>query len=437
MNQPAAPRKLFREEAQTGAIECPGCGAPITLHAFGAIEQVACAYCGTVATPEDDGSLALLQKAQRQRRESVLPLHRRGTIAGVEWEIIGVCWREVRDGGTYPWQEFLLFNPYQGYRWLIYAMTDGQWSFGGSLPGAAKAIPSSRPAVEYAGELYAHFTTGNAYTTYVEGEFPWQVLVGDVAQTNDYICPPKLISIEVQRADEGADINFTCMGPIDAGEVWQAFQMPGSPPSCTGVHPAATNPYKTKFYWIAALVLFALWAAAIVVYSGGRANEAVLDTTITPGESLTQEIEIGEDGHETTLSFELRAQGMSNSWAYVEVLLVDPDTEEAIAVPLEVDAWSGVDQGESWSEGTNPRRATIGGVPGGTYLMQVGTQLDTSTTGDKADQLQLRIRQDVPLTRYILLPLLFIFGFPLINLARKGAFEAQRMSTSDYAMGDD
>ena len=43
MNEPApAPTKLFREEAQTGAIECPACGAPITLRGFGGVQEVAC-----------------------------------------------------------------------------------------------------------------------------------------------------------------------------------------------------------------------------------------------------------------------------------------------------------------------------------------------------------------------------------------------------------
>ena len=425
------PTKLFREEGKTGAIECPACGAPITLHAFGAIEQVACSYCGTVCTPESDGSLDILQRAERQRRPSALPLHQRGSIDGLEWEIIGITWREVvSDGVRYPWQEFLLFNPYQGYRWLIYSMSDGVWSFGGALPGAAEFVAGAPPTARYAGETYRHFTSGTARTTYVEGEFPWQVLAGDAAETNDYVCPPKLISIEVQRTEHGADLNFTQMRPIAAAEVWAGFRQTGAPPATQGIHPAALNPHATQFYLVAAIGLFVVWVAALILYSAGRDRQVVFEGTIPINGVLTAEVEL--DGDPSTLEFELRAIGMNNSWAFAEVLLVDAKTEEALAVGLEVEYYSGVDGGESWSEGTNPKRTVVGGIAGGDYLLQVNSQIDTA--GDQADELRLTITRDVPLYRYMFLPLIVIFAFPAVNFARRAAFETKRWASSDHAI---
>lgn len=442
MNQPS-PTKLFREEAQTGAIECPACGAPITLRGFGGAQQIACAYCGTVCAPEDNGNLDILQRAERQRRQSVLPLHHRGQLpigpepdAPVDtWEIIGITWREaVSDGMTYPWQEFLLFNPYRGYRWLIYSMVDGQWSYGGALPGAAKIVHGMHPKVEYADETYKHFTSSVARTTYVEGEFPWQVLAGDSAQANDYVCPPKLISIEVSATDHGSDVNFTQMTPIDPEVVWKAFDMQGAPPAANGVHPAAVNPHVTKFYWLAGAVLFIAWAVALVLYAGGRADEQVFSGDVLPGQVLTEEIEFGDPGEAANLEFELTAYGMDNSWAYAEVLLIDVDDEQALSVGLEVDAWSGVSEGEAWSEGTNPKRVTTGGVEGGKYLLQVTAQADNK--GDVADNLKLTITRDVPLLRYMFLPLLVILVFPLVNLVRRLTFETKRWANSDHASSE-
>ncbi|PRQ03229.1 DUF4178 domain-containing protein [Enhygromyxa salina] len=440
MNHPAPPTKLFREEAKTGAIECPACGAPITLRGFGGVEQVACAYCGTVCKPEDDGNLDVVQQAQRQHRTSMLPLHKRGTLparlsehgGGQTWEILGIMWREVvSDGVTYPWQEFLLFNPYQGYRWLIYQMSDGVWGLGGPLLGAPELLPGGTPTATWRGETYKHFTTGNARVTYVEGEFPWQVLVNDVAQANDYVCPPNMLSIEVQHGEDGVDVNFTSMQPIEPQEVWTAFGMAGPAPDKRGIHPAEINPYKSKFYFVAAILLFVTWIGALIFYSSARTNAVVYTGSITPGEVLTEQLEIGDADRKTTLEFELVAQGMNNSWAYAEVMLVDMTSEEAITVGLETDAWSGVDQGESWSEGTNPRRVTVGGVDGGSYLLQVQTQLDSS--GDPADALKFTIRQDVPLGRYMFLPFFIIVLFPALNLARKLGFETKRWANSDHA----
>jgi hypothetical protein len=432
VNQQAPPTKLFREEAKTGAIECPACGAPITLRGFGGVEQVACAYCGTICKPEDDGNLAILQEVQRQQRPSMLPLHKRGQLHGETWEILGIMWREVvADGVTYPWQEFLLFNPYQGYRWLIYQMSDGVWGLGGPLFGAPELHPGMPPTATWRGEQYKHFTSGNARVTYVEGEFPWQVLVNDVAQSNDYVCPPNMLSIEVQHGETGVDVNFTIMQPIEPAEVWAAFGMVGPPPTQNGVHPAAINPHATKFYWIAAILLFVVWIVALVSYASARSEALVYSGALVPGQDLIEALELGDPDESTTLEFELQAQGMNNSWAYAEIMLVDLASEEAINLGLDVDAYSGVDEGESWSEGTNPRRQTIGGVTGGKYLLQVQTQIDTA--GDPADSLRFTIKQDVPLARYMFLPFFVILLFPLLNLGRKLAFETKRWASSDHA----
>jgi hypothetical protein len=428
MNQQAPPTKLFREEAKTGAIDCPACGAPITLHAFGGIEQVACAYCGTICKPEEDGNLDIVQRVERQRQQSMLSLYERGEIDGHTWEIIGIARRHV---DVYPWQEFLLFNPYEGYRWLIYQMTDGVWSFGGPLPGAVEVQPGAQPVAKWAGESYKHFSSGRARVTYVEGEFPWRVLLDDVAQAHDYICPPKMISVEVEQNEHGADVNFTQMRPISSAEVWAAFKKPGPPPPTHGIHPAALNPYQTKFYLVAGLVLALVWLLCVAVYISARDNEVVLSTPIGPQQTLTQELDIGEPGEHQTLEFELKSTGMNNSWAYTEVMLVDVETEEAMGLGLEIDAYSGVDEGESWSEGTNPRRVLVGNVRGGKYILQAQSQVDPA--GGQPGKLELTITRDVPALRYMFVPLLFIAGFPLFNLARRMAFEGKRWSTSDHA----
>jgi DNA-directed RNA polymerase subunit RPC12/RpoP len=443
MTQPAAPTKLFREEAKTGAIECPACGAPITLHGFGGVEQVACPYCGTILKPSSkpraDGdseaarNLDIVLRAERQRQQSRLNLYERGEFDGHTWEIIGILWRQVvADGSVFPWQEFLLFNPYEGYRWLIYQMHDAVWSIGGPLLGAVEVQPGYQPRAIWAGETYKHFSTGNARVTYVEGEFPWRVMVGDVAQAHDYVCPPKMVSVEIEQNEFGADVNFTQMRPISPAEVWAAFKRTGEPPASYGIHPAEPNPYAHPFYLRAGIVLALVWLIVLIIYTSGRDNEVAFNAVLTPQQPvLTQEIELGDDGEYQTVEFELAASGMNNSWAYVDVMLVDVLTEEAVAAGLEVDAYSGVDGGESWSEGKNPSSVIVGGVRGGKYILQAQAQIDPS--GDPADTLKLTIKRDVPLLRYIFLPLLFIAAFPLINLGRRMAFEGKRWSTSDHA----
>lgn len=440
---PAPPRKLFREEAHTGSVSCLACGGPITLKGFGTVERVSCPYCGSVLEPQESGELALLQQAQRQRRGSALPLHARGKLDDVEWEIIGIMWREARvDGVAYPWQEFLLFNPYAGFRWLVYSMSDGQWSFGGALDGAPQlsADGTGHRVARFKDRSFKHFGASPAVVTYCEGEFTWQVEVGDQAHADDYVDPPDCVSIEHSQGPAGGELSFTQLRYLAPKEVWQAFGQVGSPPPETGVGNLKPNPFrKNRVFYLASMgVMLLLWLAATIFYVGGRDTETVVEQGALPIDGpWMQEVEVGSPGKAGTLEFTFAARPLSNGWVYADVLLVNQETEEAINFGAEVDNWNGVADGESYNEGTNPRRVKVPGVVGGKYLLQVTPQVDPKTT-TKPQEMSVRVREDIVLGRYIGLPLLFIFLFPIINGVRSLLFEARRWQNSDYgtSLGD-
>ena len=442
-----APAKPFRDEARTGSVKCLACGGPISLHGFGGVRQVSCPYCGSELSPDDSGALRLLQKVQRQRRQSVLPLHVRGTLDGVEWEILGVIWRSCRvDGDTYPWQELILFNPYHGYRWLIYAMDTGRWNLGEPLDGAPITGNNSwlGPSIQslyFAGIRYRHFQTVQADTDYVEGEFPWQVRAGDTAAAHEFVAPPRAISIEEAQTEHGADVTFTRMRYIPARQVWKAFAQEGAPPREIGVSSTMPNPYRAqaRSYWRSAALFLVLWAALSAWYVGSRENKAVAQEQGLPIEPYIQEISLGPADQVANLEFFFTAKPLSNSWAFAEVMLIPKAGGEALGFSVEVDEWHGVSGGESWKEG-NPRRTIeIGGVPGGDYTLQILPQAakDRATGSLKVDSIAYAINRDVPLWRYVFLPLLPILFFPLFNTLRALQFEGKRWQESDHPPSSD
>ncbi len=443
---PSAPRKLFREEAQTGAINCPSCGGPIELHGFGAVEQVNCPYCGSELAPQDSGDLQIVQAAQRARRQSALPLHARGTFPSPkggtpeEFEIIGIMWRECRvDGVVYPWQEFLLYNPYIGYRYLVFTMTDGAWTIGQTLDGAPQLETGfGHRKVSFAREKFKHFQTSVAVVSYVEGEFPWQARVGDQAVAHDFVNPPFSLSIEEATTEAGQDVNFTKMRHIEGAAVWAAFKAPGSPPRTSGVAMNQPNPYKQNraFTWILLAVMLVAWLVASIMYVEGRSNATVLsESGRSVTEPISQEIEIGTKGELTTLEFEFRVGGLSNAWAYAEVMLISQETEDAIGFGATAEDWHGVADGESWREGDASPTVTVGKVPGGKYLLQITPSAGQQAAGSLAPsglQLAYTLRQNVVLGRYIAVPFFIIFGFPIVFWLMGRLFEGRRWSNSDY-----
>lgn len=445
--EPTPPPKLFRDEAQVESVKCLSCGGPIDLRTFGAHQQVVCPHCGSILAPGDSGALTLLEAAARQRQTSALPLQARGTLDGIEWEIIGICWRRcVVDGVAYPWQEFLLFNPYHGFRWLIFSNSDGHWSLGQNLDGAPEVLKARQHTVRFGKQRYKHFQGAVATVTYVEGEFTWEVHVGDKAEVNDFVAPPLGLSIEQASGPDGAELSFTTQRHIDAKEVWKAFARPGKPPKERGVGALRPNHWhqNRRSLWLSCLGFFVAWWLITDRLAEIRQPTLAFErTSIGFEEPFAQEITIGTPGKTSAIEVTLTADPLANSWAYADVLLVNVATEQAVGFGIEASYYHGYDGGESWSEGSTVATVAIGGVEGGQYLLQIHPQRDTTNLDNSAFSgpsgvnsprtYDIRIVQDVYLTRYSALALNIILFFPLLGLLLGWAFERRRWHNSDYA----
>jgi hypothetical protein len=431
------PRKLFREDATAASSDCQNCGAPIELHTYGGTERIICAFCGSayVPSPKDTKQLEIVERANRARRQSMLPLYARGKLDGATWEIVGIMWRETKaEGTTYPWQEFLLFNPYKGYRWLVYDMSTSHWLLAQALDGAprAKGGALTHKSVSFRDKRYRHFQSGDAVVTYVEGEFTWQVEVGDRATTHDYVLPPHGISIEETSSAGGEEVQFSSARHLDANDVWAAFKQPGAPPPPKGVGMLRPNPWRqqARAMWVSFAALFIAWIVTTGLYTAGRADKVVFDSGWVPLAELNQTVELGAAGTVHPVEVKFAARPLSNAWAYGEIMLVNTAKEEAIGLGIEVDEYNGVDGGESWREGDPERSQTIGAVEGGSYLLQIKPQAAPTNT---PNEMRVMITRDPVLGQYIVIPFLVIVLFPLINAIGGAVFEGRRWQNSDYA----
>ncbi len=435
----APPSRLFREEAQLESVSCPSCGGPMTRSAFGTVEKIVCPYCGSELAPSESGALSILLEVRRQQKYSALPLHARGELAGATWEVVGIVWREVvADGVTYPWQEFLLFNPYLGYHYLLFFVYDRHWALGSPLDGAPEiGTFFSRKVARFGGKRYRHFQSAAAKVTYVEGEFPWQIRTGDMSIAHDYVAPPLGLSVEETRDEDGADIAYTRMEHVEGETVWKAFGLPGRAPGRVGVGPLLPNRWKqgAAVTWISLAVLLVLWVGVSIAYTESRDGTTVYNGTDAFTETITQEVDLGEPGGVTSVSIEFSASPLSNAWAYADVLLIPHDRDLAIGVGIEVNQWHGVEGGEAWSEGSSRDTVSIGGIPTGKYTLQVTPQAGQGTTPTVPVGLSytITVRKDVVLARYIVVPLLVILLVPLVLWVLGVIVEGQRWKNSDYA----
>jgi hypothetical protein len=327
------------------SLNCPNCGGTVELRGLGRSLSVVCIQCLSVldtTTP----SLQVIQKFQaKQRIQPLIPLGTRGTLRGDPYEVIGFQARELMvDAVAYQWREYLLFNPYKGFRYLT--EYNGHWNDVTVLRTQPEVSTAGmRPTAKHLGETYRHFQHYEARTVFVMGEFPWRVRVGEMATCDDYIHPPRILSREA--ADN--EVNWSVGEYTTGAEVWKHFKLKGSPPPAIGVF--ANQPSPTAGSVAQAWSRFIVWTFILICIQAVWATVLHSKKTVFQQRySFTQSRTTGENSFVTDV-FELKgrtanlnveiATDLSNEWAFFQLALINADTGTAYDFSRQVSYYRG------------------------------------------------------------------------------------------------
>jgi hypothetical protein len=419
------------------ALDCPNCGGTIQLRGFGRTLTAVCIQCLSIVDTQSP-SLKVIQRFQvSQRVAPRIPLGKRGRLHGDPWEVIGFQCRQIQvEGVTYEWREYVLFNPYKGFRYLT--EYDGHWNDVKPIHGVPESTKvRGRPAMKYLGEVYRHFQTSHATTSFVMGEFPWQVKVGEQVVCHDYVSPPFLLSAE-SNEDE---VTWSLGEYMTGQQVWKAFDLEGSPPRANGVFANQPSPYAGRSRgWAAFGLLFLLFLGVIAASYALMGQEEVLRqiytfTPGTPGEAslVTPVFEL--KGRDTNVEVSIFTD-LDNRWAYFNLAIINDETGQGYDLGREVSYYHGVDSDGSWSEGSPGDSVLIPTVPAGRYYLRIEPEMEPPTgnlLAARTMRYQVIVRRDVPFfLPVILVPLLLLIP-PIVMAIRRGSFEGRRWSESDYA----
>lgn len=442
------------------AMYCPNCGGPVEFRGFGHALTIVCPQCLSVLDASSP-LLKIVQEAQdaQSRRTPLIPLGQRGKWAGTTWEVIGFQTRAVEeDGITYEWEEYLLFNPYKGFRYLT--NYQGHWNFVTiveSLP--ERRAVGSRPAVFFDGNLYRHFSGAQAITSFVLGEFPWRVKVGEEVLADDFIHPPFVLSSET-TSDE---VTWSKGEYIKGADLWKAFALPGSPPRAQGIYLNQPSPYGGKVggtWGVFALMLLALFVIATMFGALSR-GDTVFDehyhySTADRGEPSFVTKEFDVEGRTSNVELTIRTN-LINNWAYFNLALINEGTGDAFDFGREVSYYAGSDSDGAWSEGSQESTAIIPQVPAGRYYLRVEPEMEGSETppasptptpaapvrpipaprrlppvNAKSVYYEIFLRRDVATFGWFWLAALLLLIPPIFSTIRAASFETHRWSNSDY-----
>ncbi len=411
---------------QSATLGCPNCGAAVVLRSAGQTMSAVCGSCGSVIDTANP-HLQLIQKADERVRElrPALPIGARGRLFDVEYEVIGLAVRKDRYSA---WQEYLLFNPWHGFDWLV--LYRGHWSF---VSRVLTLGDLGGPKVFYQKRPYTLFAKGQAIVTGVLGEFYWKVERGEKADLSDWIHPPFVLSKETYPGLN--EFTWSHGVYVEHTRIAEAFAVKNLP-APSGMYLNQPNPYAERwrslrpwaFVFIAAYfviqILFASRIAKSPVWSGEFVYQRPGLEAAVPITTPTFELKGGSQPVWVTAQ-----AGVSNNWLGLDVDLVNAKTNQTFSVPITVEYYSGVDGGESWSEGSTDETEAIAAVPPGEYFLNIDTQADPAIP---VLPFRIAVTHGGVFWSNFWIGLVLLLLYPISVWFRRGAFETARWNESDY-----
>lgn len=408
---------------------CPNCGAPVTIRAIGVSLSVACGSCGSVIDANNEHHRVLATYQQKQVEKPAIPLGSKGVLFKIKWEVVGfIVRRDV--ASDFRWCEYLLFNPYHGYRWLL--LQNGHWSFVTAIRDEVNRS-GNRNRAFWDKNSFRIFHRGEAEVVYVLGEFYWQVAVGEKVAVEDYINASGLISSESSEQEQ----TWSFSTYVTQKEIQKSFSGTDLP-RAIGVAPNQPVPPSldlnkhNKFLFI----MIALMTVAQLFFALRTSNRVILTKDFTVN---------SKDAFEFTSDpFELRGwpdnvelviqTQVNQGWIEFDATLVNEADNTSHQFPLEVSYYSGIDGGERWSEGSTSGSAAISDVPNGTYrfLLEAVGEPNGPSGVTATSEVKIYLKRGVSTYGNYVFALIMIL-LPLVVLAfRRYNFEAQRWSDSDF-----
>ncbi|GAB2777698.1 hypothetical protein HNQ93_001761 [Hymenobacter luteus] len=432
--------------AAPAQVECPSCWQQLPY--YDAINSAffGCPKCHTFFEYPEIGKPKQLQKFKaKPSMQRTLPLGATGTLKGVPYRVTGYMWRREVNS-TAHWEEYQLRHEetgayhqlavYQGH-WMLLEPTEEQYR--------VQQGNSRRAFVETTDDTFRLYNRYSPRVLYAEGEFDWNVLDDESLSISEYISPPLML---VRERTATKRVHWFRAQHLDPLEIQNGFRVVNSHiPFRTGT--GAIEPAPSQATW-PILRTFSLVAALLVVVTHlflmAWGNETVLDTDfVSNPQTVPLEQPVGSGGDRPmrvspsftvpgtgALSIRLSAN-VDNSWLELPFTVVNEQTGQLFEATRGMEYYHGVEDGESWSEGSTETDALLNSVPAGRYHLNFYPAADASNQNPISFHATVQARASFGSNAFLALVLLLLY--PAIQFVRRHYHEQQRWENSDYGPG--
>jgi len=370
---------------------CPKCKAKVLIADPAWAWVVACEKCNTLLAV--DGWKALGRAHKPGSAIGTLPEARSGSYGGLDWLFAGAA--RMRDPEGWTWWEILLWSPASGERRWVTA-TDGHYLMelpppqGEELPDLKDLGPGAE--ISYAGlKLTVPVDTprrGEKGTVVaITGTLDCDLRPGQIFYDIEAYSPPFALGVRTWRNGE-PEVGLERWIPPKHVKRWL-------PVVAEVADWAAMESHKAEPLWHtlsgrllgqAAFLLGLLLLLGMGLFGLGDGRVLLGPTSIRVAELLEQgeggktlALEVDGTADEPVLFDFAMAAGQvppDNFWVHVQIMLLDAKDEVHYVGNLSGGHYSGVEGGESWSEGSRRLAGRLTGLKPGTYKLALSAEVE-------------------------------------------------------------
>lgn len=340
---------------------CPLCKTENKIDASFQIIEYVCKSCSNLINVSKNISTKVVKKPIES---VVLEVGQKGIINDVEYSVVGIIIRKY--GSDIFWREYYLKDNKGNDAFL--SESDGHWAFLKPING--EDVKENYTGKELHGKVYRLYEGTECHIHAAAGFFEDKLDSG-LATYKEYVNGTQMISQEKSREET----QYFLGSHISKYKVKKAFKIQNLP-NYTGigiVQPYYVNIKQTiNIMCVAALLICLL---QLYVYTT-RTNYTVFEQKIKFEDVKNKEMvskSFTLSGGSAPLKVKVYS-GVDNSWANVQLSLVNESTNEIVYTSKDIEEYHGVEDGEQWSEGNTTENFNLCGVSSGKYHFLISAE---------------------------------------------------------------
>ena len=403
-------------------VHCIQCNNSTKADSKNDVIVFVCPQCQTHYEKNAAGELKKKETGNKSLPYPTISIGSAGTIYGERYTVTGIMIKKAY--GNYYWAEYNLEDSKGNYSYLSEA--SGHWIFLKEIE-AQYDVDNHPRLLTHENRTLNLFDYTNTQIYRAKGFFDIEIPKSDIHVT-EYILPPHVISIEKYKGTQTTYVGQHIPAKI-ISEAFPNFTLPLK--SGTGL----VQPFKIDVSNMA--IIFCAIAILMLVSHyfiyRNQSEQHILSRDFAFEEFDGKNYVSGSftlEGGSAPLTIRVHS-GVDNSWANLQIGLVNEQNNEEIYASKDVEFYHGHTDGESWSEGSASDRFNICGVNAGRYHLVLTPQKAPEDSTNKI--ISVNVVWNQPSMRNVWFMIIALAILAAAAYAWRRHFEQSRWAESNFS----